>query len=130
MDWMGWLIGLFVFLFVVVNFLPLLRARSARGRAVPDLDALLTDDQRRLPRLLVYFWSPSCGPCRAMTPVIDRLAAERGSVVKVNIVESSELARQFGVMATPSLAVVEKGVVVRLAVGAKTAPQILALLAR
>jgi thioredoxin 1 len=129
MDWMGWLIGLFVFLFVVVNFLPLLRARSARGRAVPDLDALLTDDQRRLPRLLVYFWSPSCGPCRAMTPVIDRLAAERGSVVKVNIVESTDLARQFGVMATPSLAVVEKGVVVRLAVGAKTAPQILALLA-
>lgn len=127
MDWLGYLIAAFITVFVGINFLPLLRARQARGRAVPELDALLDDRQRRLPRLLVYFWSPSCGPCRAMTPVIDRLAAEHGDVVKVNIAESVQLAKRFGVMATPSLAVVERGVVRRLVVGGQSEAKIRAL---
>lgn len=127
MDWFGVLIAAFIAIFVGINFLPLWRARRARGRAVPELDALLTEAQRRMPRLLVYFWSPSCGLCRGMTPVIDRLAAERGDVVKVNVADSTELARHFGVMATPSLALVERGVLKRLEVGARSEAQIRAL---
>jgi thioredoxin 1 len=128
MDWFGVLVGAFIVVFVLFNLLPLLRARLARGRRVPELDVLLTDAQRARPRLLVYFWSPSCGMCRAMTPVIDRLAAERGDAIKVNVAESLDLARHFGVMATPSLAIVEGGVLKRLVVGARSEPQIRALL--
>jgi thioredoxin 1 len=128
MDWFGYLIATFIVVFVLINFLPLLRARQARGRSVPELDALLTDAQRGQPRLLVYFWSPSCGMCRSMTPVIDKLAAERGDVLKVNAAESVTLAKHFGVMATPSLALVEQGVVKKLVVGARSEPQIRALL--
>jgi thioredoxin 1 len=128
MDWFGYLIATFIAVFMLINFLPLLRARLARGRHVPELDALLTDAQRAKPRLLVYFWSPTCGLCRAMTPVIDKLAAERGDVVKVNAAESLALARHFGVMATPSLAVVEQGVLKKLMPGAKSEAQIRALL--
>jgi thioredoxin 1 len=129
MDWFGYLIATFITVFVLINFLPLLRARQARGRAVPELDALLTDAQRGQPRLLVYFWSPTCGMCRSMTPVIDKLAAERGDVLKVNAAESVALAKHFGVMATPSIALVEQGVLKKLVVGAKSEPQIRALLA-
>ena len=107
--------------------MPLARAYLVRGREVSELDALLTDAQRRAPRLLVYFWGPTCGLCRAMTPVIDRLVAERGDVIKINAAEKAGLARRFGVMATPSLAVVENGVVRRLVVGARSEPQIHAL---
>jgi thioredoxin 1 len=128
MDWFGYLIATFIVVFVLINFLPLLRARRAGGRSVPELDALLTDAQRGQPRLLVYFWSPSCGMCRSMTPVIDKLAAERGDVLKVNAAESVTLAKHFGVMATPSLALVEQGVVKKLVVGARSEPQIRALL--
>jgi thioredoxin 1 len=128
MDWLGYLIATFITVFVLINFLPLLRARQARGRSVPELDALLTDTQRGQPRLLVYFWSPSCGMCRGMTPVIDKLAAERGDVLKVNAAESVALAKHFGVMATPSLALVEQGVVKKLVVGARSEPQIRVLL--
>ncbi|OGI41853.1 MAG: hypothetical protein A2150_07505 [Candidatus Muproteobacteria bacterium RBG_16_64_11] len=96
---------------------------------MPELDALLTDAQRSQRRLLVYFWSPTCGMCRSMTPVIDRLAAERGDVLQVNAAESAALAKHFGVMATPSLAVVEQGIVKKLVVGARSQPQIRALLA-
>ena len=128
MDWFGYLIAIFITVFVLINFLPLLRARLARGRAVPELDALLSDAQRGKQRLLVYFWSPACGMCRGMTLVIDKLAAERGDVLKVNAAESIALAKHFGVMATPSLALVERGVLKKLVVGAKSEPQIRALL--
>lgn len=128
MDWLGYPIGGFILIFMLVQLLPLLRARLAKGRAVPGLNALLTDKQRAAPRLLVYFWSPSCGMCRAMTPVIERLAEERGDVLKVNAAESVSLAREFGVMATPSLAVVEQGTVRQVLVGARNEAQIRALL--
>jgi len=48
-------------------------------------------------------------------------------VLKVNAAESTALARHFGVMATPSLALVERGVVKKLVVGAKSELQIRAL---
>ena len=128
MDAVGYTLAGLMVLFVLFNLFPLLRARLARGRAVPELDALLTAEQRQSPRLLVYFWSPSCGMCRAMTQVVDRLASERHDVLKVNVAESMALAKHFGVMATPSLAVVENGVVKNLLLGAKTEPQIRSLL--
>lgn len=128
MGWFGYLVATFIAVFMLFNLLPLWRARQARGRSVPGLDALLTDAQRGQQRLLVYFWSPTCGMCRGMTPIIDKLAAERGDVLKVNAAESTALARHFGVMATPSLALVEQGVLKKLVVGAKSEPQIRALL--
>ena len=128
MDWFGYLVATFIAVFMLFNFLPLWRARQARGRSVPELDALLTDAQRGKQRLLVYFWSPSCGMCRGMTPVIEKLAAERGDVLKVNAAESAAIAKHFGVMATPSLALVEQGVVMKLVVGARSEPQIRTLL--
>lgn len=128
MDWVSALIAVFIAAFLLFNLLPLWRARQARGRRAPGLEALLTDAQRAAPRLLVYFWSPSCGPCRNMTPVIDRLAAERAPVVKINIAETPGVAREFGVMATPSLAVVEHGAIRHVLVGARREAQIRALL--
>lgn len=130
MDVFGYLAAAFVVVFVLMNFLPLLRARLVRGRAVPELDVLLSDEQRRRPRLLIYFWGPTCAMCRSVTPIVDRLAAERGDVLKVNVAESLALARHFGVMATPSLAVVERGVLKKLVVGAKNEKQIRALIER
>jgi thioredoxin 1 len=129
MDWPGYLIVAFIAAFLLFNLLPLWRAYRARGRVVPELDSVLTAAQRDQPRLLVYFWSRSCGMCRNMTPVIDQLAQERPDVVKINTAESTTLARHFGVMATPSLALVERGIIRKIVVGARTEPQIRALLA-
>ena len=127
---MGWeyLVAGLVLAIVLMQIVPLIRARRMRGRAVPELDAMLNDAQRAQERLLVYFWSPGCGACRPMTPVMDKLAAERGNVLKVNVAQSLALARRFGVMGTPSLALVEKGILKQLLVGARSEPQIRALL--
>lgn len=128
MDWQGYLIAGFIVAFALWQLTPLIGARRARGRAVPELAAVLSEKQRRQSRLLVYFRSARCGMCRAMTPVVNALAAGRHDVVQIDITEKPALARAFGVVATPSFAIVEHGVIVRLHVGAKSAAQLRALL--
>jgi len=54
--------------------------------------------------VLVDFWAPWCGPCRMLTPIIDKLAdqfAGKAKVGKVNVDENSELATRYGVSSIP-----------------------------
>ena len=62
--------------------------------------------------VLVDFYSPTCGPCHMMAPVLERLAARRAGeivVVKVDVDRHPELARDFGVRGVPTFVVVHKG---------------------
>ncbi len=75
-------------------------------------------------RALVYCYSPSCPPCRNMTPHIDRLAEETGKVFKLDITRNMELARSIGIRATPTTLVVAGGEIRKVLVGVKN-PQLL-----
>jgi len=62
--------------------------------------------------VLVDFWAPWCGPCRAMSPVMDSVAQEFGGkvrVVKINVDEAPQLAGRYGVSAIPQFLVFQKG---------------------
>lgn len=71
--------------------------------------------------VLVDFWAPWCGPCRAVAPVIDELAktyAGKARVVKIDIDESPELAQEYGVTSIPSFFLFKDGEVKNRAAGA------------
>lgn len=83
--------------------------------------------------VLVDFWAPWCGPCRAVAPTVERLAQEfagRAVVAKMNVDDNPRTARRFGITGIPALYIFKGGKVVERLVGAQPAPVIRAALAR
>ena len=80
--------------------------------------------------VLLDFWASWCGPCRALSPVLDELAGERGDikVVKADVDENRELARKFRVMSVPTLVVFKNGEVVSRSSGVKSKEEISAMI--
>ena len=77
--------------------------------------------------VLVDFWAPWCGPCRAITPVIHELAKENvgsAKIVKVNIDESPGVSQKYGVEVIPTLLVFKGGEVVERFSGAQPKPRL------
>ncbi|WP_045732869.1 thioredoxin [Pseudarthrobacter chlorophenolicus] len=74
--------------------------------------------------VLVDFWAAWCGPCRMVSPVLDKLARERpGAIklVKVDVDKSPALSRRFDVQAIPTLMVLVDGKVAARQAGAAPA---------
>jgi thioredoxin 2 len=97
-----------------------------------DEDFAEVADQARVP-VLVDLWAPWCGPCRMVSPALERLATEmagRLKLVKVNVDESPRLARRFGAQSIPTLVLSVQGREVERQIGAAPPPQLRAWLER
>jgi thioredoxin 1 len=70
--------------------------------------------------VLVDFWAEWCGPCHAVSPVLERIAEERNlKLVKVNIDEEQELSIRYGVQSIPNMILFENGEPKAAAIGAQ-----------
>jgi thioredoxin 1 len=82
-----------------------------------DVAAVTSDNfdqevvQSTLP-VLVDFWAPWCGPCRAVAPVVEAMAKAFGDklkVVKVNVDDSPQVATKYGIRSIPTLMIFKDG---------------------
>ena len=83
-----------------------------------DFDAAV--DTRRL--VLVDLWAPWCGPCRMVSPIVEKLAAEFSDslkVVKVNVDDSPRTAQRYSATSIPMLLFLRDGELVDTVVGAQ-----------
>ena len=85
-----------------------------------DFDTTVT--QSKVP-VLVDFWSPACGPCRALVPVLEELAEENEGdavIAKVNTAQYPEFVTKFGIDTLPTLLIFHRGNVVERMIGVQS----------
>jgi thioredoxin 1 len=71
--------------------------------------------------VLIDFWAPWCGPCRAIAPVVDELAnaySGKLKVVKMNVDDNPQTPSTYGVRSIPNLLVIKGGQVQKQIIGA------------
>lgn len=69
--------------------------------------------------VLIDFYADWCGPCKMLSPIVEKVASENDNVkvVKINVDDEQDLAIEYGVMSIPTLVVIKDGQEVNRVVG-------------
>ena len=82
--------------------------------------------------IMVDFWAEWCGPCRAVSPILDAIAQENPDklkIVKLNVDDNPQMAMKYQITSIPAMKVFRGGEVVKTVIGAKPKPALEADLA-
>lgn len=81
--------------------------------------------------VLVDFWSPSCGPCRMLTPVLEKIAENPDvTIIKVDITQCPQTSRKYKISVVPTIIFFKDGVVVHTVMGFHSEAQLSEMIGR
>lgn len=96
-----------------------------------DLNNDNFDDVTSTGTVLVDFWAPWCGPCKMLTPILEKVKEDVGDSVvisKVNVDENPQIASKFGVRSIPTILIFKNGEIKETLVGLKQQAELTSLL--
>ncbi|MBF9014294.1 thioredoxin family protein [Oceanispirochaeta sp. M1] len=103
------------------QYFMIFKMKQKKGKAAPELSGSYGKAVKNSKTSLFYFYSPSCGACRSMTPLVEDYTKNNPRCFKVDVSKDMETARAFGIMGTPSTVLVENGLITDFIVGPKPA---------
>ncbi len=121
-------IAIIIFLFFGFQYFMIMKTKFKKGKPAPELSGRIGKAIKSKETSLFYFYSPSCGACKTMTPVVSRYTKNNPRCFKIDISKDMDTARAFGVMGTPSTVLVEAGIIKDFIVGAKPESDLVSLL--
>ena len=110
------IVGFFVFMRLLAWFSGIMK----KGKPIPSFGGEIGKKIQAGEKLLLYFYTPSCGACKSMTPVIDEMKKEKKNIYKINLAKERKIGDIFGVLGTPATVIVENSQINQFILGAKS----------
>lgn len=120
MDTLLIIVLVFVGFFVFMRTLVWVNGKLKKGKKIAPFSGEIGDRIQKGDKLLLYFYTPSCGACKAMTPVVDEMMNAKDNVYKINLTKDYDIGKVFGVMGTPATILVNDSKIDQYILGARS----------
>jgi thiol-disulfide isomerase/thioredoxin len=114
------IIAAVIMFFTTMRFMMMRKAAKFKGKEI-DISLLDENTQNLLNqnKSMLYFYTPHCGACKSQAPIIDKLSEEIKSLGKIDLTGNIDVAREFGIMGTPTTMLMLKNRIAEIYVGVK-----------
>ena len=120
MDTLLLIVLVFVGFFVIMRLMVWVSGKLKKGKKIPPFSGELGARIQKGDKLLLYFYTPSCGACKTMTPVVEEMMDTKDNVYKINPTKDYNVGKIFGIMGTPATIVVNESKIDQYILGART----------
>ena len=112
------IIFLLIALLILWQLLSYSKAKSMEGRTAPNTSQI--DNGIDSAKKVIFFHAPGCRPCKSMMPLVDTLQQEYSNLIKLDVGQHIDLARQFKIAGTPSFFAIHQNQISQVKLGTVT----------